>query len=96
MGPAGGVVVPVVVGAAVITCFEQVRTRVRDGLARATYWDHDGYDAHDRLVARYHTFWEASFTGENVCGWRKSDSDGHMVVAHDVAAPENRDFFGVA
>jgi len=63
---------------------EQVRTRARGGLDRATYWDHEEYDAQDQLVARYHTFWEVRCAGEDACGWRKYDSNGQMVDAQDL------------
>jgi hypothetical protein len=75
---------------------EQVRTRARGGLVRATYWDHEEYDTQNRLVARYHTFWESQATGEDACGWRKYDSNGHMVDAQDLAASKGRTLFDEA
>ncbi len=75
---------------------EQVRTRARGGLNRATYWDHEEFDAQDRLVARYHTFWEARSTGEDACGWRKYDSNGHMLDAHDLTTSKERTFLDEA
>jgi hypothetical protein len=75
---------------------EQVRTRVRAGVVRASYWDHEEYDVHGRLIARYHTFRELSEAGEGCCGWRKYDSNGQMVDAQDLPASRNRALFDEA
>jgi hypothetical protein len=47
---------------------EQIKTRACGGRVTAIYWDHEEYDAHGRLVARYHTFREVSEAGEGGCG----------------------------
>jgi hypothetical protein len=65
---------------------EQIKTRACGGRVIAIYWDHEEYDAHGRLVARYHTFREVSEAGEGGCGWRKYDSNGCLVEAQDLTA----------
>ena len=75
---------------------EQVRTRACAGVVTASYWDHEEYDAHGRLVARYHTFREFSKAGEGCRGWRKYDKDGHIVGAHNFPVAENSAVFDQA
>jgi hypothetical protein len=69
---------------------EQVKTRACGGVVRGTYWEHEEYAATGRLVARYHSFVELSDKGEYRCGWRKYDSNGHLLAAEDLTSSKNK------
>jgi hypothetical protein len=56
-----------------------VRSRVRGGIFKAVYWDHEEYDTAGQLVARYECFDESAPNGEHLFGWRKYDEGGCLV-----------------
>ena len=69
---------------------EQVRTRARDDVVRQIHWEHQEYDVNGLMIARCHSFLELFENGEQCCGWRKYDSNGHMIDAGALAASKDR------